>query len=217
MENERADGRREAGERTRARLMAAARTLLAERGEENVSLRDITDAAGANVAAVSYHFGSKDALCRAAIQDALDGLTRDQLAGLQPLIDGPDLPTLEGIVAAWIQPIVCGVTGAREANLVMRLVARSLVPPPTCQEEAGRWPSRSGAIPALVTALQRIFVYENEDELRFRVGCAEGILHFIASGNMPNDLLLDRPDAVERALVPMLCAILRPDGGGVRR
>ena len=38
--------------------MDAALDLIAERGEEGVTLRELTDAAEANVAAVSYHFGS---------------------------------------------------------------------------------------------------------------------------------------------------------------
>ena len=66
------DQRREAGLRTRARLMDAALGLLAERGEEGVSLREITSAADANVAAVSYHFGSLKALCDAAVEQALE-------------------------------------------------------------------------------------------------------------------------------------------------
>ena len=55
---EKADLRREAGQRTRDRLLTAALELLAQRGQEGVTLREITEAAGANVAAVSYHFGS---------------------------------------------------------------------------------------------------------------------------------------------------------------
>ena len=42
--------------------MEAALDLLAERGEEGVTLRELTDAADANVAAVSYHFGSLKSL-----------------------------------------------------------------------------------------------------------------------------------------------------------
>jgi AcrR family transcriptional regulator len=57
MEPARADQRRAAGERTRARLMEAALDLIAERGEGGLTLRELTDAAEANVAAVSYHFG----------------------------------------------------------------------------------------------------------------------------------------------------------------
>src|SRR2546430_17354416 len=58
-----ADQRREVGLRTRARLLDAALDLLAERGEDGVTLRELTDAAGANVAAVGYHFGSLKSLC----------------------------------------------------------------------------------------------------------------------------------------------------------
>ena len=43
------DQRREAGVRTRTRLMDAALDLLARRGEDAVTLREVTDAAGANV------------------------------------------------------------------------------------------------------------------------------------------------------------------------
>jgi AcrR family transcriptional regulator len=46
------------GLRTRARLKDAALDPLAERGEDGVTLRELTDAADANIAAVSYHFGS---------------------------------------------------------------------------------------------------------------------------------------------------------------
>ena len=42
--------------------MEAALDLLAERGEEGVTLRELTDAADANVAAVSYHFGALKSL-----------------------------------------------------------------------------------------------------------------------------------------------------------
>jgi len=46
----------------RSRLIEAAMELFAEKGYEGTSVRDLTVAAGVNVAAVSYHFGSKDAL-----------------------------------------------------------------------------------------------------------------------------------------------------------
>ena len=48
MEAARSDQRREAGLRTQARLLEAALTLISERGEDGVTLRELTDAAGAN-------------------------------------------------------------------------------------------------------------------------------------------------------------------------
>lgn len=47
---------------TRSRLIEAAIEQFAEKGFEGTSVRDLAAAAGVNVAAVSYHFGSKDAL-----------------------------------------------------------------------------------------------------------------------------------------------------------
>ena len=49
------------------RLLDAAEALFAERGFEAVSLRDITLEAGANVAAVNYHFGGKENLIGAVL------------------------------------------------------------------------------------------------------------------------------------------------------
>ena len=39
-----------------------AEALFAEHGLDRVSIRDITEAAGVNIAAVNYHFATKDAL-----------------------------------------------------------------------------------------------------------------------------------------------------------
>jgi AcrR family transcriptional regulator len=47
---------------TRERLLAAAERLFAEHGYGGTSVRDVTEAAGANVAAVNYHFGGKEQL-----------------------------------------------------------------------------------------------------------------------------------------------------------
>src|SRR5439155_583338 len=66
------DRRREAGQRTQTQLVDAALDLLVRRGEDGVTLRDITEAAGANVAAVSYHFGSLRSLCDTAVEHALE-------------------------------------------------------------------------------------------------------------------------------------------------
>lgn len=50
------------GADTRARLLVAAERLFAEKGFSETSIRDITHSAGANVAAINYHFGNKERL-----------------------------------------------------------------------------------------------------------------------------------------------------------
>lgn len=47
------------GEATRERLLQVARQLFAERGYHHVTVRDISRLAGANLAAIGYHFGDK--------------------------------------------------------------------------------------------------------------------------------------------------------------
>lgn len=58
----------EAGKETRQRLLDAAERLFADRGLDSVSVRDITEAAEANTAAIHYHFGSKQDLIAATLE-----------------------------------------------------------------------------------------------------------------------------------------------------
>ncbi|MDI2125330.1 TetR/AcrR family transcriptional regulator [Yinghuangia seranimata] len=77
---------------TRARLLAEAERLFLAQGYEKVSVRAVNAAAGMNPAAVHYHFGSKEALVVALLQqrlgplwaDRLDALTARRAAGWTP-------------------------------------------------------------------------------------------------------------------------------------
>ena len=57
---------------TRERLLEEAARLFAARGFARVTVRDICEAARANVAAVNYHFQGKDGLYHAVVQTAID-------------------------------------------------------------------------------------------------------------------------------------------------
>ncbi len=54
-------------EQTRARLIEAAREVFSQQGFQGATVREICRRAGANVAAVNYHFGSKDGLLAEAL------------------------------------------------------------------------------------------------------------------------------------------------------
>jgi len=55
---------------TRERLLSAAGEVFAEKGFTSATVRDICRQAGANIAAVNYHFGDKESLYVAAVQQA---------------------------------------------------------------------------------------------------------------------------------------------------
>jgi AcrR family transcriptional regulator len=207
------DGRREAGERTRRRLLEATLGLLAAHGEDAVRLRDITQAAEANVAAVHYHFGSKDALCRQAVEQAVRSQLEDQIEAVQKL--GEDA-SLEEIAAAWARPVTsasCGSPCAERARQrVMARVASN--PPPELREWMASELSR--ADPEFLAPLRRALPGVPDDELRFRLECASGILHFLSSGNMRVDLSGKSTDELARLLTPVIAGALAGGPAGAR-
>jgi AcrR family transcriptional regulator len=62
------DQRTVGGDATRKRILKHAERLFAKKGIDAVSIRDITDAAGVNSAAIHYHFGSKSGLIEALLE-----------------------------------------------------------------------------------------------------------------------------------------------------
>jgi AcrR family transcriptional regulator len=70
---------------TRSRILDAAEVLFMAHGLEATTLRQITTVAKANLAAVNYHFGSKDALIEAVFRRGLARLTDDCLRALDRL------------------------------------------------------------------------------------------------------------------------------------
>jgi AcrR family transcriptional regulator len=67
---------------TKTRILDAAESLFVSGGFDSMSMRQITSAAGVNLAAVNYHFGTKDALIHAVLSRRLDPLDAQRRAML---------------------------------------------------------------------------------------------------------------------------------------
>jgi AcrR family transcriptional regulator len=199
------DRRREAGERTRQRLLEAARALLAERGTEGVTLRDITDAAQANVAAVSYHFGSVGALCRATMQQAMETLVDEQIDRLRALGDDATVEQIAGVLAQPVLKVVGCPTSADQAFL--RIMARAVTDPP-CELDDWMTATTSRADAELMPRLRRALPGVPDSELRFRRECVAGILYFLGTGGMRAYPHCHTPAELERMLVPVITGAL---------
>src|SRR5947209_1582864 len=65
---------------TRDRILDAAEELFMEHGFEATSLRQITTAAEVNLAAVNYHFGSKEELFQSVLTRRLDPMNQERMA-----------------------------------------------------------------------------------------------------------------------------------------
>lgn len=202
------DLRREAGQRTRDQLLTAALDLLAERGPEGVTLREITDAAGANVAAVSYHFGSLKVLCETAAKLALERYLDAQHAAMSALT--PE-STLMELAAAFARPMVDALAAGGHDLAVMRTVARFGADPPDGWDSLDDKfdETRADALRVLTVRLPAIA----EQELVFRLRCAAGMVNWLALAPIGAELAGTPADQIERLLVPVLAGALR---GAVR-
>ncbi len=91
---------------TKERILDAAEGLFADSGLGATSLRDITREAGVNLAAVNYHFGSKEELLKGVLKRAFDPVNDARIVWLDDLEKkaGEDGPKLEEILQAFIGP-----------------------------------------------------------------------------------------------------------------
>ena len=84
---------------TRDRIIDVAEQLFAERGIDAVSVRDIIAAAGANTAAIHYHFGSKQGLVEAILAQRAADVTARRERQLVALEARGDLDLRSVVVA----------------------------------------------------------------------------------------------------------------------
>ena len=184
--------------------MDATLDLLAKRGEDGVTLRDVTGAAQANVAAVSYHFGSLKSLCDAAVEYALERYLAAQEEAVNTL--GQDA-SVEDAATAFARPVIRALAvGGRELD-VLRIVSRSNLDPP-----AGwtRFDASFDRIRGAVVTVLRANVPDVDDkELIFRIRCAAGLLNWLVLAPLGAELRNRSERKIERMLVPVLAGAFR--------
>ena len=117
-------GARSDGQEARQRLLLAALTLFAERGFARTSTRDIAQAAGVNIAAISYYFESKAGLYAACFSEPLGENDVD----FRTQCDAPGMPVRESLhrfFSAYVAPLDQGEI----VRQCMRLHMREMVDP----------------------------------------------------------------------------------------
>lgn len=123
-ERARTRGRNSSGEATRIKLIEVAETMFADRGIAAVSLNEIRLAAGqSNAAAVNYHFGSKENLLKAILEDRLERIDGDRGRILDEAVEGNQPIELKGLLEALVLPQVSSIKrGERHVELVAQLL-----------------------------------------------------------------------------------------------
>ncbi len=113
---------------TKERILDVAEHLFADSGFTATSLRDITSAAGVNLASVNYHFGSKEGLLSAVLHRRIGPLNERRLARLDEIerFTREHAPNVDEILRAFLTPpfelrAELGVRGATFTRLMGRV------------------------------------------------------------------------------------------------
>lgn len=157
------------GEQSRERLMHAGLRLFAHQGFARTSTREIAEAAGVNLAAISYYFGDKEGLYRAVFFET-QGKPADEIARYA----GPTLTlaqALRGLFTGFVEPLKEGDT----AQLCTRLHAREYLDP------TGLWQQEiAEAIAPMHAALVQVLarhlgLREPDEEVQRLALCVAGL------------------------------------------
>jgi AcrR family transcriptional regulator len=189
---------REAAAETRERLLDTAEQLFAEEGIARTSLRAITLAAGVNVAAIHYHFGSKEALLQSVFARHLAPVNRERLARLEAIEEHAATRqlSLERVLEAFLAPVL-GLLGDPEGARLAVLFGRLYTEPEDLVVNLLREQFREVA-DRFTAALRRALPELSESEVVWRLHCAIGAVgHVLASAHQPEvarELGLPRAD-----------------------
>ena len=118
-----------ASDQTRSAILAAAERLYADRGFGDVTLRDIVAEANVNLAAVNYHFGSKDELIAELFVTRSIAGNRERLAELKAAEEaGGGRAGIDAILRALVGPTLRDCLGPdRERSTAARFMIRASI------------------------------------------------------------------------------------------
>lgn len=110
---------------TRDNILDAAEVLIARKGYANTSMRDITRQAGANLAAVNYHFGSKEGMVAAMLDRRLKPLNNRRLELLEKEIQRSARerrrPDVEMLLRALVEPMLRFFKTGEDGTVLMKI------------------------------------------------------------------------------------------------
>jgi len=177
---------------TKSRILDAAETLFIECGYEAMSLRQITSRAEVNLAAVNYHFGSKEALIHAMLSRRLDRLNLERVKLLERFDSmlGPRL-TCEHVLGAMFIPALRLSRDPRVGGKAfLRLLGRAYTDPSSFIRD---FLNGHYALVAerFFAAFQRALPHLPRDELGWRLHFAIGALSGVLAGTDTDSLITE--------------------------
>lgn len=197
----------------RKRLLEAAAERFAEHGFADTSVRGITEAAGCNVAAVNYYFGSKERLYHALFSERFAELRERRIGALERLMDkdGIDLEqVLRTFADAFLEPLTEDVRGRVTMELIMRDMMKSHLPKGMIIEEMIKPTSV-----AFLRALRKVCPHINDEHAQLCLhSIVAQLIHILHSRKLFGSQ--DRPVLAATDMPGVVDHIVRFTAAGIR-
>ena len=211
---------------TKSRILDAAESLFTEHGFEATSLRSLTTAAGVNLAAVNYHFGSKEELFQAVLTRRLDPMNQERIdllaryereAGARPL-------TCEKILSAMLIPALkLSRDEQRGGKNFLRVLGRAYADPaPFIRNFLSA--QYAEMIARFKDAFLKALPHLTRKELTWRLHFVMGALSYTLAGTDSLKLMLqvitneeDNDELLLQRLAPFLAAGLKAPLGDIKK
>ncbi len=163
---------------TKERILDAAEQLFAEFGFSGTSLRAVTSSAGVNLAAVNYHFGSKEALLHAVLGRRIAPVNEERLKWLERLeSEAGERPGVRDILQSLFAPALVALPESVARGIAGRIYAE---PPsiagPLMQDLFAEVTAR------YLAALERALPEVPPDEIKWRFNFVIGAMVHVVSG-----------------------------------
>jgi AcrR family transcriptional regulator len=211
------------GQATRERILDAAERLFAEHGFAGTSHRQITAEARVNLAAVNYHFGSKEALFLEVVRRRLEPVNRRRVEMLDEAERRGGAARLEDVARAFVEPVVAARMEGGKLGVLPKLMARVV-------GEPGGWAERllpvvfAGVAARFLATLERAMPEVKREDLLWGLVFSAGVLsHYLLLGDLIRRAAGGAPEAegaggetVERMVRYIAAGLkaLRGAGGG---
>jgi AcrR family transcriptional regulator len=203
---------------TKERILDSAESLFMEHGFEATGLRQITAAADVNLAAVNYHFGSKEELFEAVLTRRLDPMNQERVAlldGLERDAGGKPLSCEAIIGAMFIPALKLARDRERGGKNFLRLIGRAYADPaPFIRQFLSR--QYAPMIARFKSAFARTLPHLPAKELSWRLHFLMGALSYTLAGtdvlkliSAINPVDVDNDELLLKRLGPFLVAGLQ--------
>lgn len=175
---------------TKTRILDAAESLFVQGGFDSMSMRQITSAAGVNLAAANYHFGSKDALIQAVLSRQLDPLNDYRLSMLDTMEQhlGERLRCEHVLVAMFLPAVRMGRGNSEAARRYLHFLGRAYTDPSQVVREFIDT-HYVQTLARFFFAFQRTLPDLSREDLGFRLNFAMGALAGVLAGGNTQRLI----------------------------